>query len=177
MKTADHTNTGSRPVGTIKLMMLFPSHLPTNQKNVHELIASSLNHDYTTPHYPLQGRACRLEGISPLWPPLPGKAIKLFLSISPKTLSPRCNSAQRTVSPLHMSLQGVKVQRCKCAPFASYCTVLPYQYFLRYYTVRFKKKVLFIFCACFLCTICVKNIINLLQQSIIQLIVLAGYLG
>ena len=32
------------------------------------------------------------EGINPLCPPLPGKAIKLFFSTSPKTLSPRFNS-------------------------------------------------------------------------------------
>ena len=32
------------------------------------------------------------EGISPLWPPLPGEAIMLFFSTSPKTLSPRFNS-------------------------------------------------------------------------------------
>ena len=32
------------------------------------------------------------EGISPLWPPLPGKALKLFSSTSPKTLSLGFNS-------------------------------------------------------------------------------------
>ena len=32
------------------------------------------------------------EGISPLWPPLPGKAMKLSFSTSPKTLSLRFNS-------------------------------------------------------------------------------------
>ena len=31
------------------------------------------------------------ESISPLWPPLPDKAIKLLFSTSPKTLSPRFN--------------------------------------------------------------------------------------
>ena len=58
---------------------------PTNQKNVHELITpSSLNYYYKTPCYPLQVGTHSLEGISPLWPPLTGKAIKLFFSVSPK---------------------------------------------------------------------------------------------
>ena len=41
--------------------------------------------------YPIQGETHSLEGISLLWPPSPGKAIKLFLSNSPKTLSLRFN--------------------------------------------------------------------------------------
>ena len=65
---------------------------PTNQKNVHELTMPSLNHYYKTPHYTLQVGTHSFEGISPLWPPLPGKAIKLFFSTSPKTLSLRNNS-------------------------------------------------------------------------------------
>ena len=32
------------------------------------------------------------DGIIPLWPPLPGKAIKLFFSTSAKALSLRINS-------------------------------------------------------------------------------------
>ena len=52
----------------------------------------SLNHYYKTPHYTLQVGTHSFEGISPLWPPLPGKAIKLFFSTSPKTLSLRNNS-------------------------------------------------------------------------------------
>ena len=50
-------------------------------------------------------------------------------------------------------------------------------------TVLFKvlyckiKNAFFIFCVCCLCIICVKSIINLLQYSIIQLIVFVGYLG
>ena len=62
---------------------------PTNQKNVHELITPSLNHYYKNSHYPLHAGAHSFEGICPLWPPLPGKAIKLFFSTSPKTLSLR----------------------------------------------------------------------------------------
>ena len=46
-----------------------------------------------TPHYPLQCGTHSLEGISPLWPPLPGKAIKLCFSTSSKTLPPRFNQA------------------------------------------------------------------------------------
>ena len=47
---------------------------------------------YKTPHYPLQVRTHSFEGIIPLWSPLPGKAIKLFFSTSPKTLSLRFNT-------------------------------------------------------------------------------------
>ena len=49
--------------------------------------------DYKTPHnfHPL-GWDTSFEGISLLWPPLLGKAIKLFFSTSPKTLSARFNS-------------------------------------------------------------------------------------
>ena len=69
------------------------AHLPpTSQKKVHELITTSSNHYYKTPHSPLQVGTHSFEGISPLWPPLPGKAIKLFFSTSPKTLSSRFNS-------------------------------------------------------------------------------------
>ena len=64
-----------------------PSHItspPVNQKNVHMMITPcSLN--TMTPHYPLQGGS--FEGISHLWIPLPGKAIKLFFSTSCKTVS------------------------------------------------------------------------------------------
>ena len=71
------------------------SHLPpTNEKNVYELNVTPSSLDpvslLTTP--------CRLkhnfEGINPLWPPLPVKAIKLFFSTSPQTLSSRVNSGQ-----------------------------------------------------------------------------------
>ena len=43
----------------------------------------------------LQGGTHSFEGISPLWPPLPAKAIKLLFSTSPKTLSRRFNSVYR----------------------------------------------------------------------------------
>ena len=58
---------------------------PTNQKNIHELTTPFLNHYYKIPHSPSRWGhavlgACSLEGISPLWPPLSGKATKLFIS-------------------------------------------------------------------------------------------------
>ena len=72
---------------------------PINQKNAHKLITPFLNHEvlwtrnsYRTSHFPLQVGTCSLEDISLLWPPLPGKAIKLFLSTSPQTLSLRYDS-------------------------------------------------------------------------------------
>ena len=65
---------------------------PTNQKNVHQLITPSWNHYCKTPHYPLKVRTHSFEGISLLCPPLPGKAVKLFFSTSPKTLSLRFNA-------------------------------------------------------------------------------------
>ena len=64
---------------------------PINQKNVHKLIMPCLHHYYESPHHTLQVGTCTFEGISLLWSPLPGKAIKLFFSTSPKTLSPRFN--------------------------------------------------------------------------------------
>ena len=54
---------------------------PHHQKNIHELITpSSLNHSYKTSHYPFQVLTYSFEDISPLWPSLPSKAIKLFFS-------------------------------------------------------------------------------------------------
>ena len=52
---------------------------PSNQKNVHELIIPSLNHCYKTSCSTLQGKTHSIEGVSPLHPPLPGKALQLFL--------------------------------------------------------------------------------------------------
>ena len=74
--------------------MLTPDYLPTNLSEQcprpdHTLILEY----YKTPHYPLQGGTHILEGISPLGPPLPGKAIELFLSTSLKILSLRFNLA------------------------------------------------------------------------------------
>ena len=74
--------------------MLSSTYLTPNQseKCAHKLITPSLNHYCKTSHYPLQVGTHDFEGISLLWPPLSGKTIKLFFSISPKTLSPRFNS-------------------------------------------------------------------------------------
>ena len=61
----------------------------------------------------------------------------------------------------------------RCQPLcATCCTGL--LYFSRYCTLRLK---MFTFCVWFLCAICVKSIINLLQYSTLQLTVLVGYLG
>ena len=46
-----------------------------------------LNHYYKTPHHPLQVGTHIFEDISPLWIPLPGKAIKPFLSTLLRLLS------------------------------------------------------------------------------------------
>ena len=47
----------------------------------------------------------RFEDISPLWPPLPGKAIKLFISTLPKTLSPKVNLVSGTEAWFGFSFQ------------------------------------------------------------------------
>ena len=88
-------------------MLPTPDYLTTNQSEEgpradHAPLLELLQDSSLTP-----SRAGHsLMGISPLWPPLPGKAMKLFFSPSPKTLSPTLNSAsvQRgwvlaTVSP------------------------------------------------------------------------------
>ena len=78
----------SRLVRTSRLRMLTPPPSPpANQQDVHVPTTPSLNPYYKTLHYLLQIRTYSFEGIGPLWPPLPGKAIKLFFSTSPKTLS------------------------------------------------------------------------------------------
>ena len=60
-------------------------------------LSATLSLDYRTPNtqpFLLHGytQTHNFEGISPLWPPLLGKEMKLFFFISPKTLSPRFNS-------------------------------------------------------------------------------------
>ena len=64
--------------------MLTPNYLTTNQsKNGYELITPSpLNHYYKS-HYLLLCQQS-FEGISLLWLPLPGEAIKLFYFTPPK---------------------------------------------------------------------------------------------
>ena len=52
-----------------------------------------LNHCYETPHQVFLGWDTQFSGTSLLWPPLPSKAIKLFFSNSPETLSLRFNLA------------------------------------------------------------------------------------
>ena len=69
--------------------MLTPDYLTTNQsEECPQTDQALLLEHYKTPHYPLQEGTHSFKGISPPWPPLSGKAIKLFFSTSPKTLSP-----------------------------------------------------------------------------------------
>ena len=70
-------------------MRLTPKYLTTHQSE------ESLQADQALlfePHSALEVGAHSLEAVTPLWPPLPGKAIKLFFSTSPTTLSLRFNS-------------------------------------------------------------------------------------
>lgn len=60
---------------------------PINQKNVHELTTLFLQL-FTN----LQFGTHNCEGNRPLWPNLPSKAVKLFFSTSPQTLTPRFTS-------------------------------------------------------------------------------------
>ena len=69
--------------------------------------------DYKTPHRNPQLGTRSVEGISPLWPPLPGKAIKIFFSTSPKILSPRCNLVSRDQIQLHYYIKFVAVDVMK----------------------------------------------------------------
>ena len=91
---------------------------PANQKNVHKLITPSLSHYYKTPHYPLQVGTHSSEGISPLWPLLPGKATKLFFSTSPKTLSLKINSVSgyRGWIRLHEQVKSTENYLCDLFP-------------------------------------------------------------
>ena len=68
---------------------------PTNQKNVHELIMSTLNHYYNISHCYLQVGTHSFEGISPLLPPFSGKAKNCSLLPCQKTLSPKISLALR----------------------------------------------------------------------------------
>ena len=70
-----------------RLIVLTPDYLTTNQSGecAPADVALLVKH-FKTGHYPLQDRTHSLDRSSPLWPPLPGNAVKLFLSTSPKTL-------------------------------------------------------------------------------------------
>ena len=73
-----------RQVGARRLLMQTPTYLTASpQKNVHELIVPSLHSSLPASRW----GAHSFEGIRPMCPPLPGKAIKLFFSTSPRTLS------------------------------------------------------------------------------------------
>lgn len=66
--------------------------------------APSLNHCYKIPHQILRGWDTVFQGTGPLCPPLPGKAIKLLFSTSPKALSLKFYSHQCTEGKLPSSL-------------------------------------------------------------------------
>ena len=69
-------NTDPRLVETRRLMIL-KLHPDANQsKNCPRTGHTLPLEHYKTPHCTLQGGSHGLQGISPLWPPLPGKAIK-----------------------------------------------------------------------------------------------------
>ena len=70
--------------------MLTPDDLTTNQSEECPLADHTLLLEHCqTPHCLLQSRTKdhSFEGISPLWPPLSGKAIQLFFSTSSQTRS------------------------------------------------------------------------------------------
>ena len=72
-------------IETRRLIKLTPDYLTINQSE-----DCPQDHAWTdkTSHYPFR---LNVEGISSLRPPSPGRAIKLFFSASPKTLSSRFN--------------------------------------------------------------------------------------
>ena len=98
---------------------------PTKQKNVHQLITPSFNNYYKMSHYLLRVGTRGFDSISPLWPPLPGKVKKLAFSTSPKTLSPRFNSAplyrEGELSASEVTLLGDMVVLFLIWEVTSYC--------------------------------------------------------
>lgn len=88
------SNADPRPVGPegwpYGLLLIS---LPTHQKNIHELVTPYVNNYYKTCHCLSQDGTLGFEGISLLCSPLRSKAIKLLFSSSPKTMSPRFDSA------------------------------------------------------------------------------------
>ena len=76
-------------------MMLTPTYLTTDpleecSRTDHTLFEQLLQNVYL-----FQVGTHGFEAISPLWPPLPGKVIKLSFSILPKTLALRFNLVYR----------------------------------------------------------------------------------
>ena len=90
--------------------MLTPTYLTTNQsEECPQADHALLNHYYKTPHYPLQVWTHSFEGISLLCPPLPGKAIKLFFSTSPKTLSLKINLVSGYRSRIQLQYMALEI--------------------------------------------------------------------
>ena len=108
-------------------MMLTPTMSPPiHQKNIHELIMSSLHNHCKTSHYLLQVGMHGFEDIRLLWPCLPGKVTKLLFSTPSKTL--RINSAPAyreaefwtLVFPLNLK---IILQNTSPSFFCTHCTV------------------------------------------------------
>ena len=73
-------------------MILTPTNLTTNPSEECPRADHALFY-YKTCHYPPQVGTLGFEGISPLCPPLPDKAIKISFSTSSKALFPSFDSA------------------------------------------------------------------------------------
>ena len=84
LRTTDHETTRWQKISGLKECR--PCRHPDPYQQHCPLTITLLN-----PHTPGVGTHS-FEGISPLWSPLPDKAIKLFFSTLPKTLSLRFNS-------------------------------------------------------------------------------------
>ena len=68
---------------------------------------------YKTCHYLPQAGMLAIEGMTPLSPPLLGKAVKLSLSTSPKTLSLRYGLAP-VYSEAELSASVIIFAKCMC---------------------------------------------------------------
>ena len=86
--------TSTQTPGQLETMLFLLSSPLTHQENVQELVTSSLNNYYKTSHYLPQVGTRGFESISPLWPPLLDKTVKLSFYTSPQTPSLRFDLPQ-----------------------------------------------------------------------------------
>ena len=96
-------------IGWNRLVMLtptWPHHQPSEVPKL--TMPSSLNHYCETPHYPLHVGTHSFKGMSPLWAPLPGKAIKLSFYFTPN-LSSRFNSVLEYRGQIQLHLRDIIV--------------------------------------------------------------------
>ena len=106
MKTADHKNIDPRLVETRKIDDAWNFIvMPMNPRSIHELIMPcSLNAiKLLTTHSRVDHN---LEGISPLWSPLPGKAIKATLLYFTQTLSTQHQWREAEFQQYHLYIYG-----------------------------------------------------------------------